>query len=543
MKKTKPSKKNMNHDVRERANEPVIKKVAKPPKKKVQAKKVQPEKIQTAKVRTVKAVRTEEPEKETASGGTRRVRESRINREMLFITYVFVVLFVMVIGNMVYFVAARSGDVINSPYNYRQDILAERVVRGSILSSDGTVLAETVTNSKGKETRKYPYNNMFCHVVGRFNKSKTGIEASQDFTLLTSHDNAIKNAITELSGEKTIGDNVYTTLNFDLQKTAYEALGNRRGAVVALEPGTGKVLAMVSKPDYDPNRVDELWESLIDDEQKESALFNRATQGLYPPGSTFKILTALEYLRENSGYKNYSFRCEGKTIVSGVPVSCYNNKVHGQLDLIAAFAKSCNGAFASIGSELDMAKFRALCESFVFNQALPTALTTEKSQFVLNEKSDKGEIPLTAIGQGDTLLTPLHNAMIAATVANGGVMMKPYVIDRVESSTGSVVEKYSPEVYDTLMTAKEAKTLTKMMKKVVEEGTGRSLKNSSYSVAGKTGSAENDQGAAHAWFVGFAPADNPEIVVCVVVENVGAGSEYAVPIAKRVLNTYFSKTK
>lgn len=461
------------------------------------------------------------------------------NREISLVTYIFTGIFILMLGNFAYFMFFQSKDVINSPYNKRQDLLAERIVRGKILGSNGEVLAETKINSDGKEYRNYPFDNVFVHVVGRFANGKSGVEQSENFNLLTASTNVIFNALNEIQGEKNMGDNVVTTLDVNLQKAAYKALGNHKGAIVAIEPDTGKILAMVAKPDYNPNQAEKNWDSLVEDEGDDSALLNRAAQGLYPPGSTFKVLMALEYIRENKGDKNYQYECKGKAIFSNVTISCYNNKKHGKVDLEQSIAHSCNTSFANIGTKIDMDQFRELCESFLFNKNLPLSIPYNKSSFVLNGSSDPSLIPQTAIGQGDTLITPIHNAMIAAAIANDGKIMSPYVVDRLENKNGGVVKKYMPRIDQEPMTAKEARALKKYMKSVVEEGGASQLKSLGFPVAGKTGSAEfNSLKESHSWFIGFAPADKPQIAVSVIVEGAGTGREYAVPIAKDIFEVY-----
>lgn len=465
------------------------------------------------------------------------------NHEILIVTYLFVGLFVLLLGYFVRFMVVDSTTIINNSYNKRQDLLAKRVDRGEILSADGQILAKTVTDKKGNSTREYPYDDLFAHVVGRFEKGRTGIESSENFNLLTSHDNPLYMLFNEIAGKKNIGDNVVTTLNVDLQKAAYNALGDHRGAVVVLEPSTGKILAMVSKPDYNPNHVIENWDSLSADSDNNSAFINRATQGLYPPGSTYKIVTALEYLREHlDALTSYSYDCKGKDIFESVSINCYDNEQHGKVDLVSSFAESCNTSFANIGMTLDIDKFKKLNEDLLFNKQLPTNIPYKISSFDLDKDSARSEIPQTAIGQGKTLISPFHNALITASIANGGVLMSPYLVDRIENYSGSLVKKRVPVTYDTLMTEKEAAVLTKMMTAVVEEGTATSLKDLTVSAAGKTGSAEFDSThASHAWFVGFAPTDKPQLVVSVIVEGAGTGSAYAVPIAKKLFQVYFDK--
>ena len=205
------------------------------------------------------------------------------------------------IGYLIYFNTIKSDDFINSPYNTRQDTFADRVVRGKIMSSDGEVLAQTNVSEDGTEERSYPYNNVFAHVVGYDSNGKSGLESEANFQLLSSHEFFLNQIRNEFMGTKNTGDTVVSTLNADLQTTAYNSLGDRRGAVVALEPSTGKILALVSKPDFDPNTISENWNTLVNDETN-SSLLNRATMGQYPPGSTFKVVTALDYFRTRGSF-------------------------------------------------------------------------------------------------------------------------------------------------------------------------------------------------------------------------------------------------
>lgn len=463
------------------------------------------------------------------------------NRESLLITYFFLLLFLGLIVFYCYFIGSESREVINNAYNRRSELLAETVVRGKILAKDGEVLAETRVDENGEEYRYYPYNDLFSHVVGRTKKGATGIEQSENITLLTSGNNLFSNAMFQLKGEKVQGDQVITTLDVNLQKAAYQAMGDQRGAVVVMEPSTGKVLAMLSKPDYDPNRIEGLWEQLNADTVG-TPLLNRATQGLYPPGSTFKILTSLAYMRQSKDYKSYNYNCGGSGIYSSVSIECYNQKVHGTEDLTDSFANSCNTSFANIGTTLKLSEYQKLCESFLFNKTLPTDIPTKESSFLLNKASKPEEVPQTAIGQGKTQITPLLNCMIAATVANNGIMMCPYVIDHVETSGGRVHSQREPERYDRLMTKKEAKYMKKMMQAVVTEGTATELSDAAYTVAGKTGSAEYDSTkATHSWFVGYAPAEDPQVAICVIVENTGNGNVYSLPVVRQVLDAYFAE--
>lgn len=445
-----------------------------------------------------------------------------------------------------YFQVVRSEDFINNSFNSRQETFAETVIRGNISTADGEVLARTKVDGEGKETREYPYDRMFSHIVGYSSEKygRAGIESWTNFNLLRSNTNFLEKTVDEVTEVKSRGDNVVTTLNSLLQEISYRALGDYKGAVIAMEPATGKLLAVVSKPDFDPNSIDADWDRIVADENKESVLVNRATQGLYPPGSTFKILTTLAYVRENpDSYNDYSYSCSGSIQKENSRLSCFSGEVHGTVNLKQSFSDSCNTSFANIGLSIDVSDFAKTCKDMLFNQALPVVkMDSSKSSFVLKSTSSVSEVMETAIGQGQTLVTPLHMLMITSAIANDGVLMKPYVVDHTENYDGDTVKTFHPSSFGNLMTEEEAALLQEYMEEVVQSGTGTKLKGMSYTAAGKTGSAEYSdvKGESHAWFVGYAHREDKEdIAVAVIVEEAGIGSAYAVPIAKEVFDTYF----
>ncbi len=463
------------------------------------------------------------------------------NREIANITYVFVALFIVMIGYLMYFIAVDSGEVINNSYNSRQELLAEKVVRGKIYSANREVLAETIVNADKTETRNYPYGALFAHIVGFSTHGKMGIEYMENFNLLTSNAFVTERLQNTISEEKNIGDNVITTLDPKLQQTAGEALGVYKGAVVVMEPETGKILAMVSKPDYDPNTIAAEWESVTADTEK-GALVNRATQGLYPGGSTFKIITTLEYLREHmEDYGTYEFSCPGHFEKDGQVINCYHGISHGEVDLKQSFADSCNSSYANISTGLNRKKFEETCKELLFNTELPLSLSYKQSYVPINQNSDLEEVMQTAIGQGKTQVTPIHMAMITSAIAKDGVLMKPYVVEQIENYNRDVIREYKPDTYGRLMSTEEAEILQSFMKEVVQSGTGTKLKGAAYEAAGKTGSAEysTDKSESHAWFTGYATMGTKSVTVTIVVEGAGSGGEYAVPMAKRIFDAYF----
>lgn len=472
----------------------------------------------------------------------RENRKSRKNRnsETAVVTYFFLLLFVGMIAYFIYFQIIKSDEFINSPYNSLQDLFSERVVRGDILSADGKVLATSKTLSDGTEQRVYPYDNMFAHVVGYSVNGKAGIEKQENFNLLRTHDFFLKQIVNDVLGKKSDGDKVITTLDYDLQKAAYDSLGKYDGAVIAMDPSNGQILCMVSKPDYNPNTIASDWDEINSGES--SVLVNRATQGKYAPGSVFKIFTLLEYYRENpKTYDEYSYNCKGKITMDDHTIHCASNKSHGQEDLQKSFAKSCNASFANIALTLNIRKYYNLCETLLFNQDLPIAFESSKSSFTLKKGDSNSLIMATGIGQGNTLVSPLHMMLISAAIENDGVLMHPYLVDRVESVGGSEISSNEPTEFGKLMSETEASLLQEYMRSVVTEGTGTKLSGQSYDAYGKTGTAQvsdtTDQ--TNAWFTGFAEKNGKSLAIAVVVEDSGAGSTYAVPIAKNVFDSYF----
>lgn len=472
-----------------------------------------------------------------------RIRR-RKNRGLVQMSYLIVALFLSMAVYLVYLNVELRDDLNSNPYNTKQAVYQEQIIRGNIYSADGKELAVTQVAEDGTESRVYPYSNLFAHIVGYATNGKSGVESVNNYELTNSHASILDQIREEKLDTKVQGDTIVLTLDSRLQQVCYEALGDNKGAIVVLEPDTGRILAMVSKPDFDPNTIEQDWDALISDESN-SSLFNRAIQGQYPPGSTFKILTALEYIREHpDDYQNFSYSCNGSISKEDVTITCYEGEVHGYEDLESAFTNSCNGAFAQIGMEIDNSSFKELCEDFMFNEDPPLNLPCSQSLFRLTANASYGEEMMTAIGQGETLVSPLEMALVSAAVANGGTMMKPYYIDRIESYDGdTIVKQYKPSKYKDLMSADEVEIISGFMEKVVTDGTARKLSGESYTAAGKTGSAEygskDGEHGTHSWFTGYLDTENPRIAISVIIEDGGAGSAAAVPAAKQIFDTWW----
>lgn len=465
------------------------------------------------------------------------------NRQIGVITYLFLALFIAMLVYLAYFTQTEAKNIINSTYNKRQALLESRIIRGDILSSDGQLLATTMSDHDGGYYRHYPFRNTFAHVVGYSTHGVLGVESMENFTLLTCDGNIVSRISNDLAGRKNHGNSVRTTLNVAMQEAAYDAMDDRRGAVIAMNVKTGEILCVLSKPDFDPNEVIGRWDVLNAD-TKNSPLLNRAYLGSYPPGSTFKIVTAYEYLKEHDGnVSDYGFECRGSFEYEGSVISCYNEVSHGWVNFDDSFAKSCNSSFANISSKLDKKKFSETINELMFNDELPLPFKYSGGFSDIDASSSTEDLLQTGIGQGRTLMSPVHMLLITSAIANDGILMRPYIISSIENANKGVISRTRPREYRRLMEEKYAASLQKMMREVVVNGTAqRLLDTDGYNAYGKTGSAEYSENKAlsHAWFTGFAGDDAPEIAVTVIVEGGGAGGSVAAPIAKRVFDAYFN---
>lgn len=474
---------------------------------------------------------------DAAAGKRKKIREINITAG------IFVMLFLTLSGYLVYYTATNEEELVNNNYNPRQQMLMQQNSRGSIYARDGSVLAETVEEEDGSYRRNYPYGELFAHAVGYSTKGKTGIEAQANYYLIQSGLPFSVRAANEAAGLKNPGDCVYTTLDVKLQQTASDALGVYKGAVIAMNPKTGEILAMVSNPSFDPNKIADIWEETVADEES-GVLVNRAAQGIYPPGSTFKLVTALEYIRENpDNWNNYSYQCSGRLQHGDDTIRCYHGTVHGKVSLGDSFAKSCNTSFANIGLSLDRTMYQQTLQELLFMQELPVAFSYQKSSIAIAEDTTDGDMMQNAIGQGKTQITPLHMAMITAATANDGILMTPYLTQRVVTAQGSQVKQFEAEEYGRLMSEEESTILTELMQEVVMSGTGTKLKDTGYTAAGKTGSAEYNgvKEDSHAWFTGYAQVQEEKVVVTVIIEGAGSGGDFAVPVAKRIMDAWFAQ--
>ena len=472
-----------------------------------------------------------------------RTRKNKIkNQPIVFMTYVMVLTFMALFGYIIYFMVHDADKVVADSQNKRQDSFDKFVVRGEILSSDGEALALTEVDDEGNEKRVYPYKGLFAHTVGYNEYGRSGLELEYNFELMRSHVNVLSKVSNDLSDDKNPGDKIVTTYNYELTKTAAEALGGAQGAVVVMDVAPGDLLTVYSSPTFDPNDMDNVWKSVQSDESS-TIFLNRATQGLYAPGSTFKVITAMEYIREHPDYEDYTHTCNGSDIFNSVKIRCSNSNAHGTIDLKTSLARSCNTSFANIGAnEIKVGKLRTLTEQLLFNDKLPLDGNYSKSNFKLTSDSNYSEIPQTVIGQGDTLITPIHNALIMQSIANGGVMMKPRYVTEIRSADDMLIKSFSPKTYGRVLDGDLTRAIIPMLEEVCKTGTASEIMSTKqYPVAGKTGTAEYDNnGNCNSWFVGFSGGSSPDIVVSVIVEDYTNNHISGTSVASQIFDRYYN---
>lgn len=446
-------------------------------------------------------------------------------------------LLVMLLIYLSYIQLIQGEFLAGHPLNHRYLEAAARVERGQIFDRKGEVLAYSKGSSENSYERYYPYGPVTAHVVGYSSKRYgiTGLEGAFNGYLSGAINPERRfGPIVNLWAEE-FGANIKLTLDVSLQKIAYQALGNRRGAVIAIDPRTGAILAMVSKPSFEPGAIDSEWNEIAN--LPNGPLLNRATQGLYPPGSTIKIMVAEAALAEKIVDEKKEFNCEGSLKIGpDYKLNESGFKAHGKVNLEEALTVSCNVTFGQLALDLGRNRMAKTYERYGFNRSLGDELQEVPSRLPKFNNLSDGDLAQTGIGQASLLVTPLRMAMITAALANNGVIMKPYIVSQVIGNDGSIINEYAPEQFGSPVTPERAAALRRMMAKVVSEGTGYNANISDIRVGGKTGTAENPHGLPHSWFVGFAPVNNPEIVVVVIVENAGAGGEVAAPIARQIIS-------
>jgi peptidoglycan glycosyltransferase len=438
-----------------------------------------------------------------------------------------------------YWQVAAAPELVADPKlnGYR---IAQRLredMRGQILDRNGQPLADVVKQSDGYD-RRYPFAGGFP-VTGYWSLryGAAGLEGKYDLALRGQQGAGVDAIWQRLLHRPVVGANVVTTIDLRLQRAAVEAMGQATGAAIAIDPRSGAVLALVSMPYPDPNRLDSDYERLRQDPG--DPLFNRATSGLYVPGSTFKVVTFTTALARGAVKPDTIFDDpDNGVVIDHTKIPDPNHRGVPRYDAMHALAYSSNSAFAELGVKVGGEALREQARLFGFEQPIPFDFPTEASRLANSGtflRTDLGAAT-TAMGQGQLLASPLQMALVAAGIANRGTIMRPRLVAELRAPDGTVVERSSPAVLSQATTPEVAAVVRDAMVLGVRESWAKTAALPNVAVAGKTGTAETDADAIpHAWFIAFAPADNPRIAVAVIQEHAGGGSTYAGPVVRRML--------
>jgi len=459
------------------------------------------------------------------------MRELRRNMKLV---GVILLCFFLVVGGWFGYSAYMQGSRwMTSGNNARINSARKKVTMGSITDRSGVLLAYTDTDGSRCYANDREMRRAVSQTVGdSLGMSGTGVETMHTGILLGFSGSIIDRTWQWLSGEETRGDDVRLIIDAELTTYISEAFPEGyNGAVALINYQTGEVLAMVSKPDYDPYKAGS-------DSVTDTAYLNRCLQGKYAPGSVFKIITLACALENKSGVSSRIYTCEGSRLFGDVPVTCAGGKKHGELTLEEAFSESCNVTFAALSYELGGTEMIKTAENFAFNDNFTFQDMVLYESSYPEDLQSIAELAWSGVGQARVLVTPLHMAMIAGSIGNNGVMMQPKLISQVTGSTGIPRLRASTGVYKRVVSENTAQIIGAYMRDVVENGTGYRAAIDGYTVCGKTGSAEtsNDKSVAtNAWFVGYIQESEHPYAVAVVIEQGGSGGDQAARLAGKAL--------
>ncbi len=458
--------------------------------------------------------------------------------------FLFTALFAVLIGNLTYIQVVKAADYQNMSSNNHTINKARYIKRGSIITSDGITLAESVQQEDGSYVRSYPNGNLAAHVVGYYSQQygTSGVESSQNDTLTGSRDySSWQNALNSMAGITEPGNSVQLTIDSRIQQAAESALSGRTGSIVVLDPRTGAVLAMASAPTYDNTDI-EATMIAANSENADSSLFDRSTQALYTPGSTFKVLTLAAAIENGTAALDTTYDSPATLEIGGADLVNINQTAHGTIPLSEAFAVSANTVFGQVATQLGADKLVATAKAFGYGQTLGQDFGSVAS--VMPDPAEMTEWETAwagagqPVGQGHTpgpQTTNLQNAVMAAAIANNGIAMNPYVVQRVLSPSGTVVKTTKERSLGQAVSSTTAEQVKEAMLEVVESGTGYGARVPGVKVAGKTGTAETGNALSNSTFVGFAPYDTPTVAISVVLEERESNESSAAEVAGQVL--------
>lgn len=459
----------------------------------------------------------------------------KLNKRIITVMVSVLALFLVIVVYLTYFTIFRAEKIVNSSYNQRIWEKEQRILRGNIYDRNGEIMAKSEKTDNGQK-RVYPFGELFAHTIGYNSRTygKTGLELKFNSYLLKTQSMVDVLKKENEKAEFSEGAGLSLTLDYKMTKLAASLLGKDNGSVIALNPVTGEVYCIYSNPSFDPNEEALLsaWDSL--NERTDAPFFPRTTQGLYAPGSTFKVITAAAGII--SGNEEYVTEDSGKTKVGGKEFKNAGEKAYGQITMKDAIKYSSNVYFTELSEIIGNEIFEKTANAFCISKKIPFDIETKGIKQKFSEL-DKAHLASVAMGQGALQVTPLHMALVASAIANDGVIMQPYMVEKAFFDDGDILYKAPSDVLSKAIDSSVAQKLTEFMKECVASGTGSAARVSGIEVAGKTGTAQNEQdGKDHAWFIGFAPAEKPQIALCVMKEYSGrGGGSVCAPIAGKII--------
>lgn len=478
------------------------------------------------------------------SGDTGVLGRLALSRRLTGVGGAVALLLVALVVNLTYLQVFDAKALAANPANTRQLAEQLRQQRGAIVTSDGVVLAQSVPSGSAYK-RTYPAGTLAAHVVGYYSSryGRAGVESAMNDALAGKRAfTNVRELIDSAAGIPVAGSDVRLTIDSRVQKAAQAALSGHRGACVVLDPKTGAILALASSPSYDPANVDSAWKTLSTGNG--APLVDRALQALYPPGSTFKIVTLTGALGAGVATPSTAYPGPASMTIGGAPVTNYGGAGYGTIDLRKATYSSVNTVYAQLAVTLGAEKLVAQADRFGFGETPPVELSAKTSLMPVPKEMTTWETAWAGVGQpvgehaspAGPQATVLQMAMVAAGIADGGVVMRPYIVDSITDQAGVALSRTHPRTFARATDAATAQTVTDIMEGVVAQGSGRAAAISGVKVAGKTGTAEAGKSVdTHAWFIAFAPADDPTVAMAIVLENSGTGGTVAAPRAREVL--------
>lgn len=461
------------------------------------------------------------------------LKKSTMNKRLIYVLMLFIAMFLFIVLYLVYFQLFRAQTLADNNHNKRNWVNENEIKRGNIYDRNGKVLVYNEKDESGNRIRVYNDGIINSAFTG-YNSvqyGKSGLEKTYNNELLNVSDQPTSK-IRDMVEKTGVGNNLNLTIDQTIQEIAYNSLGDHIGSIVVMDPRNGEVLAMVSKPSYDPNTLDQDWNTLI--QNNDAPLLNRSSQGAYRPASTMKIVSSDVILRSGINTNYYD---SGTVKIQNYDIKNYGDYSYGNVNLRTALMNSLNTYFAAKVDEIGKKPYKEVAEKYMFNKNYKFDIEKINAKIPFDDLNQV-DMAMTGFGYGKTRVTPLHMAMIASTIANEGKMMQPRLVRNVVNKDGKIIKESKSEVLSDVTSSDIANTIRDYMVDVVNYGTANKAYLQSVQIAGKSGTVDKKGGGVDVWFIGFAPAYDPKLAFAIVVEDsYEIAGEVPVPIGGEMINS------